>query len=92
MLQWTNLQRIGKFTNPIQLYITCEKSGGLPLAELSLTAGRQSVRPADKIWVRLEILKAFNFPLCLDKVLFYFSNFDALQMLFSSKYCYKVVL
>ena len=35
-------------------YITCEKSGGLPLAEPRLMAGRL----ADKIWARLEIIKA----------------------------------
>ena len=37
-----------------RLYITCEKSGGLHLAEPGLTAGRL----ADEIWARLEILKA----------------------------------
>ena len=44
------------------LYITCEKSGSLHLVEPGLMAGRQSVHPsshpADKIWARLEILKA----------------------------------
>ena len=54
-----NLQRTKKFVNPTQLYITCEKSGGLHQAEPSLTAGRQSVHPADEIWARLEILKAY---------------------------------
>ena len=39
-----------KFINGTQLYITCEKSGGLHLAEPGLTAGR----PADEIWARLE--------------------------------------
>ena len=34
----------------MQLYITCEKSGGLYLAEPGLMA--------DEIWARLEILKA----------------------------------
>ena len=42
MVQWTNLQRIEKFVNPMRLYITCEKSGGLHLAELGCTAGRQT--------------------------------------------------
>ena len=54
MVQWMNLQRIEKFVNGMRLYITCEKSGGLHLAEPGLTAGWQ----ADKIWARLEILKA----------------------------------
>ena len=40
-----------KFLNPTQLYITCEKYGGLHLVELGLMAEL-------KIWVRLEILKA----------------------------------
>ena len=54
MAQWTNLQQIENFVNWTQLYITCEKSGGLDLAESGLTAGRL----ADEIWTRLEILKA----------------------------------
>ena len=53
MVQWMNLQQIKKFVNGMQLYITCEKSGGLYLAELGLTAGRL----ADEIWARLKILK-----------------------------------
>ena len=57
MAQWTNLQRIEKFVNRMRLYVTCEKSGGLHLAVPSLTAGWQSGRLADEIWVRLEILK-----------------------------------
>ena len=40
MVQRMNLQRIGKFVNPMRLYIPCEKSGGLRLAELGLTTGR----------------------------------------------------
>ena len=40
MVQWTNLQWIGKFVNPTGLYITCEKSGGLHLTEPGLTAGK----------------------------------------------------
>ena len=39
MAQWANLQRIEKFENPARLYINREKSGGLYLAEPSLTAG-----------------------------------------------------
>ena len=54
MAQWMNLQRIEKFVNWMRLYITCEKSGGLHLAEPGLTAGWL----ADEIWPRLEILKA----------------------------------
>ena len=42
MAQWMNLQRIEKFINGMQLYITCKKSGGLHLAEPGLTAGRQA--------------------------------------------------
>ena len=38
-VQWMNLQRIKKFINLMQLYITCEKSGGLRLVEPDLTAG-----------------------------------------------------
>ena len=47
-----------KFVNWTRLYITCEKSGGLHLAEPGLTAGWLAVCPADEIWVRVEILKA----------------------------------
>ena len=54
MAQWMNLQQIENFVNGTRLYITCEKSGGLHLAEPGLTAGRL----ADEIWARLEILKA----------------------------------
>ena len=41
MAQWINLQWIEKFVNGTRLYITCEKSGGLDLAEPGLTAGWQ---------------------------------------------------
>ena len=58
MAQWANLQQIEKFVNRMRLYITCEKSGGLHLAEPGLTAGWPSVCLADEIWARLEILKA----------------------------------
>ena len=44
MAQWTNLQWIEKFVNLTGLYITCEKFGGLHLAEPGLTAGRLAVR------------------------------------------------
>ena len=54
MAQWKNLQWIEKFVNGTRLYITCEKSGGLHLAEPGLTAGWLT----DEIWVRLKILKA----------------------------------
>ena len=54
MAQWMNLQRMEKFVNGMQLYITCEKSGCLHLAEPGLTAGWL----ADKFWARHEILKA----------------------------------
>ena len=54
MVQGTNLQQTKRFVNPLQLYITCEKSGGPHLTEPGLTAGRL----ADKIRVGLEILKA----------------------------------
>ena len=57
MVQWTNLQLIEKFVNWTRLYITCEKSGGLDLAEPGLTAGRLAGRLADEIWARLEIYK-----------------------------------
>ena len=43
MVQWMDLQRIGKFVNLTWLYITHEKSGGLHLAEPGFTeAGRQA--------------------------------------------------
>ena len=58
MAWWMNLQGIEKFVNRMRLYIACEKSGGLYLVEPGLMAGWPSVHLADKIWVRLEILKA----------------------------------
>ena len=54
MVQWTNLQWINRFVNPTRLYISCEKSGGLYLAEPDLMAGRL----ADKIQVMSENFKA----------------------------------
>ena len=81
--------------NLARLYINCEKSGGLYLAEPSLTAGwqfgRRNLGEARDFQCLLQI-EIFDFSLCLAKVLHYFNNFDALQMLFKDKYCYKVVL
>ena len=57
MAQWTKLWRIEKFVNPIRLFMTSEKSGGLHLAEPGLTAGSL----CNKIWARVEILKACRF-------------------------------
>ena len=54
MVQWTNLQRISRFVNPKQLYITCETSGGLHLAEPGIMAGRLG----DKIQVKFKKFKA----------------------------------
>ena len=42
-MQWTNLQRVKIFVKSAQLYITCERSGGLHLVEPGLTAGRPAV-------------------------------------------------
>jgi len=39
MAQWTNLQQIENFENPMQLFINYEKSGGLYLAGPGLMAG-----------------------------------------------------
>ena len=115
MAQWTNLQRIEKFKNLVRLYINCEKSGGLYLAEPGLTAGWQAGWLAGRLAGRLAGWQAgwlagrrnlgeawdfkyllqieiFDFLLSLAEVLHYFNNFDALQTLFSGKYCYKVAL
>ena len=89
MAQWTNLQRIVKFENRTQFYITCGKSGGLYLAEPGLTAGwlavwqfgRRNLGEARDFQCLLQI-EIFDFSLCLAKVLHYFNNFDALQTLF----------
>ena len=70
------------------VHINCEKSGGLVLAEPSLSAGwlagRQNLGEAwyFKILLQIAIL---DFPLCLAKHCF--NNFDALLML-----CYKAAL
>ena len=44
MAQWMSLQWNKKFVNQMRLYLTCEKSGGLHLAEPGLTAGRLTVQ------------------------------------------------
>ena len=49
MAQWTNLQQIEVFVNPVRLYITSERSGVLHLVEPGLTAGRQAGRLAEEI-------------------------------------------
>ena len=48
MAQWMNLQWIENFVNGTRLYTTCEKSGGLHLAEPGLTAGWQAGRQAGR--------------------------------------------
>ena len=48
MAQWANLQQIEKFVNRMRLCITCEKSGGMHLAEPGFTAGRQAGWLADE--------------------------------------------
>ena len=58
MAQRTNLQRIEKFENLARLYINCEKSGGLYLAEPGLMAGWLAGSLADEIWARLVIFNA----------------------------------
>ena len=44
MALWTNPQRIEKIVFRMRLNITCEKSGGLHLAESGLMAGWQAGR------------------------------------------------
>ena len=44
MAQWTNFQGAKRFINRTQLYIPCEKSGGLHLVEPGLMAGRLAVQ------------------------------------------------
>ena len=51
MVRWTDLQWIEKFVNRMRLYATCEKSGGLHLAEPSLIAG----------WLADEFGRGFRF-------------------------------
>ena len=50
MEQWTNLQRTKKFVNPMRLYTTYKKSGGLHLATPGLTVGCLSVWQAIFGW------------------------------------------
>ena len=53
MAQWTNLQRIEKFENPMRLYIHRVKI----LEACTWSYGRVAGWLADKIWARPEILK-----------------------------------
>ena len=88
MAQETNFQQIKRFINLTQLYIICEKSGGLQLAKPGLMVGSEAV-----IHTKLKLKKLtvdFDFPLCLAKVLHCFSNFNAFLVLFSGKHYYKV--
>ena len=59
MAQWVNRLRNKIFVNPplLPLYILCEISGALHLAQPGLTAGRQAIRPADEIQVNFKIFK-----------------------------------
>ena len=57
MAQWVNRLRNNIFVNPPPLPLLCEISGALHLAQLGLTAGWPSVRPADEIQVNFEIFK-----------------------------------
>ena len=57
MAQWVNRLRNNIFTNPLPLPLLCEISGALHLAQLGLTAGWPSVRPADEIQVNFKIFK-----------------------------------
>ena len=87
------------FVNPARLYITSERSGGLHQVESGLTADRQAVRQAsslaDKIWARLEILKLavnrnIRFSALFSQGTAFFSNFDALLMLFQANTATKL--
>ena len=51
------------YVNQMRLYITCEKSGGMCLAEPGLTAGRLACRLAGKIWARHKL--AVNRNICI---------------------------
>ena len=94
MVQWTNLQQTKKFINPMPLYITCEKSGGLHLAEPSLMAGLQAG------WLtkfeqglkfpKLAVDRNIQFSALFSQGTAFFSNFDAFLMLFSDKHFYKL--
>ena len=57
-MQWMNFQWINRFVNPMQLCISCEKSGGLLLAELGLMTG----------WLADEIqMESKNLKLAVDR-------------------------
>ena len=60
MVQGTNLQRIIRFVNPMQLYKTCEKSGGLHLVlqQAGRVAGWLAGWLANEILGEALILKA----------------------------------
>ena len=58
MVQWTNLQRIEKFVNQTQLYITWEKSGRLHLMEPGLAAGWLVGRPSVRLYGRQNLGEA----------------------------------
>ena len=52
------VEQINRFLNPTQLFTSSERSGGLRIAELSLTAVcRLAGYQIDKIQVRFKILK-----------------------------------
>ena len=96
MAQWTNLQWTEKFENPARLYINCEKSGGLYLAEPGLTAGW----PAS--W-QMKFGRGLRFKmLAADRNTRFFTLFSqgtalfqkllCIANIFLDKYCYKVVL
>jgi len=55
MAQWTNIQRMSKFVNPTQSYISCENFGILHLVETDLAAGRLAGWLADKIQRKFKI-------------------------------------
>ena len=57
MAQWVNRLWNKIFVNLPPLPLLCEISGALHLAQLGLTAGSLSVRPADEIQVNFEIFK-----------------------------------
>ena len=95
MAQWTNLQWIERFVNPTRLYITCEKSGGPHLPDWVL---QKAGRPADKIWARLEILKACckskysQFSALFSQSTALFQQLLCISSAFSGKHFHNVVL
>ena len=53
MVQWTNFLHITRFINPMQLYISYKKSGGLRLAELGLAVADSQIKfQIFKAWCR----------------------------------------